>query len=98
MDNFAECFRGFFHVVAEFSTEKLNFVVSQRFCLRNMKRSKKIFVAVGLVFIVATIIVGYDISRKTSFPGSKKYLKESIAPSDIDTAQNKDMADTLKLN
>ncbi len=47
-----------------------------------MKRSKKIFVVVGILFVLATIIVGYDISRKTSFPGSKKYLKESIAPED----------------
>ena len=47
-----------------------------------MKKSKKVFVIIGVLFIVATIIVGYDISRKTSFPGSKKYLKESIAPSE----------------
>lgn len=47
-----------------------------------MKRSKKIFVIVAILFIGATIVVGYDISRKTSFPGSKKYLKESIAPSE----------------
>ena len=46
-----------------------------------MKKSKKIFVTIGVLFIVGTIIVGYDISNKTSFPGSKKYLKESIAPS-----------------
>ncbi len=46
-----------------------------------MKRSKKIFVIVGVLFIVGTLIVGYDISTKTSFPGSKKLLKESIAPS-----------------
>ena len=36
----------------------------------------------GALFFIATIIVGYDISTKTSFPGSKKYLKESIAPSE----------------
>lgn len=47
-----------------------------------MKRSKKIFVIVAILFVLATLIVGYDISRKTSFPGSKKYLKESIAPSE----------------
>ena len=47
-----------------------------------MKRSKKIFVIVSLLFFVAVLVVGYDISRKTSFPGSKKYLKESIMPSD----------------
>jgi len=47
-----------------------------------MGKKKKIFVVVAILFIIATIIVGYDISRKTSFPGSKKYLKESIAPSE----------------
>ncbi|MFY0594416.1 hypothetical protein [Roseivirga sp.] len=47
-----------------------------------MDKKKKIFVVVAILFILATIIVGYDISRKTSFPGSKKYLKESIAPSE----------------
>ena len=47
-----------------------------------MKRSKKIFVIVAILFVLATLIIGYDISRKTSFPGSKKYLKESIAPSE----------------
>jgi hypothetical protein len=47
-----------------------------------MKKSKKIFVGIGILFIIATLIVGYDISSKTSFPGSKKLLKESIAPSE----------------
>jgi len=37
-------------------------------------------------------IIGYDISRKTTFPGSKKFLIESLAPSD--TIQ----ADTTKIN
>ncbi len=55
-----------------------------------MKRSKKIFVIVAVLFVLATIAVGYDISRKTSFPGSKKYLKESIAPTEEnDTTQVK---------
>ena len=47
-----------------------------------MKHSKKIFIIVSLLFFVAVLVVSYDISRKTSFPGSKKYLKESIMPSD----------------
>ena len=47
-----------------------------------MKKSKKIFLVEATLFVVATLIVGYDISTKTSFPGSKKYLKESIAPSE----------------
>ncbi len=55
-----------------------------------MKRKKKIFVIVAVLFFIATIIIGYDISTKTSFPGSKKYLKESIAPSE------KEVKDSLK--
>ena len=47
-----------------------------------MKHSKKIFIIISLLFFVAVLVVSYDISRKTSFPGSKKYLKESIMPSD----------------
>ncbi len=47
-----------------------------------MKRSKKVFLLVAILFIGAILVVSYDISRKTSFPGSKKYLKESIAPSE----------------
>ena len=37
---------------------------------------------VSLLFFIAVLVVSYDISRKTSFPGSKKYLKESIMPSE----------------
>lgn len=57
-----------------------------------MSRSKKIFVVVAILFILATLLVGYDITTKTSFPGSKKLLKESIAPSEPETS------DTLKLD
>uniref|UniRef100_UPI00404741E9 hypothetical protein n=1 Tax=Roseivirga sp. TaxID=1964215 RepID=UPI00404741E9 len=57
-----------------------------------MNRSKKIFVVVALLFILATLLVGYDITTKTSFPGSKKLLKESIAPS------KPEASDTLKLD
>ncbi|MHA7102679.1 hypothetical protein [Roseivirga pacifica] len=62
-----------------------------------MKRSKKIFVIVAVLFIAAIFVVGYDISRKTSFPGSKKYLKESIAPSDADSVVQEQKLDTLTI-
>lgn len=55
-----------------------------------MKRSKKIFIVVAVLFIAGVLVVGYDISRKTSFPGSKKYLKESILPSDEKEASESD--------
>jgi len=47
---------------------------------------------VAILFILATLLVGYDITTKTSFPGSKKLLKESIAPSEPAPS------DTLKLD
>lgn len=59
-----------------------------------MKRSKKVFLLVAVLFIGAILVVSYDISRKTSFPGSKKYLKESIAPSEesdtVEVAETKE--------
>ena len=60
-----------------------------------MNRQKKIFVIVAILFILATILVGYDITTRTSFPGSKKLLKESIAPSEPD-AQDSLKIDSLK--
>lgn len=97
MDDFTKGIQGFFHTVDEFSMELINFVYPFRFCFRKMKKSKKVFLLVGVLFVVATLIVGYDISRKTSFPGSKKYLKESIAPSDDekDTTQVKETKEKL---
>lgn len=47
-----------------------------------MSRSKKTFLALSAVFLIIMIIIGIDISKKTTFPGSKKYLKESLSPSD----------------
>jgi hypothetical protein len=43
-----------------------------------MSRSKKIFAAFAVVFVVALLIASYDISRRTTFPGSKPQLKERI--------------------
>ena len=43
-----------------------------------MPRSKKIFF-VGLgIFFAALVYISYDISRRTSFPGSKSQLKERL--------------------
>jgi len=43
-----------------------------------MKRSKKILVICFVVFMLALLYVSYDISRRTTFPGSKPQLKERI--------------------
>jgi len=43
-----------------------------------MKKSKKIFLLIVGLFLLAMIIIGYDISSKTTWPGAKKNLKERI--------------------
>jgi hypothetical protein len=43
-----------------------------------MTKSKKIFLGVAIVFFVLLFYVSYDISTRTTFPGSKPQLKERI--------------------
>jgi hypothetical protein len=43
-----------------------------------MRTSKKIFLMVVVVFFAGLIYVSYDISTRTTFPGSKPQLKERI--------------------
>lgn len=43
-----------------------------------MTRSKKIFAAFAVVFLGALFYASYDISTRTTFPGSKPQLKERI--------------------
>lgn len=43
-----------------------------------MSRSKKIFAILAAVFVVLLGIASYDISRRTTFPGSKSQLPERI--------------------
>jgi hypothetical protein len=43
-----------------------------------MSRSKKIFVLVGALFLVALGYFSYDISSRTTFPGSKPQLPERL--------------------
>jgi hypothetical protein len=43
-----------------------------------MSRSKKIFIAVCVLFFMGLIYLSYDISSKTTFPGSKSQLKERL--------------------
>lgn len=52
-----------------------------------MTRSKKIFLILAIIFLIIILAVSYDISRRTTFPGSKPQLKERILE-DKDT--NKD--------
>jgi len=43
-----------------------------------MKRSKKIFFIITAFFLILMILIGIDISNRTTWPGSKKNLKERI--------------------
>jgi hypothetical protein len=43
-----------------------------------MTRGKKIFAGMAIVFAVGIAGVSYDISQRTTFPGSKPQLQERI--------------------
>jgi len=43
-----------------------------------VSKSKKIFLVFAAVFFVLLIYASYDISSRTTFPGSKPQLKERI--------------------
>lgn len=47
-----------------------------------MKNSKKLFLVLAGLFLLIILYISYDISTKTTYPGSKKNLKERISPSD----------------
>jgi hypothetical protein len=43
-----------------------------------MKKSKKAFIGACILFVILLAYASYDISRRTTFPGSKAQLKERI--------------------
>ena len=43
-----------------------------------VSRSKRWFAAGAAVFMIVLLIASYDISRRTTFPGSKSQLKERL--------------------
>jgi hypothetical protein len=43
-----------------------------------MTRSKKLFAALSVVFLIGLIYASYDIGKRTTFPGSKPQLQERI--------------------
>jgi hypothetical protein len=46
-----------------------------------VKRSKKVFLSIAGLFLALMVWIGYDISSRTTFPGSKKHMKESLLKS-----------------
>jgi hypothetical protein len=57
-----------------------------------MRVSKKIFLAIAGIFLILLSYVSYDISRKTTFPGSKPQLRERLKK---EFKTGKDSSDSL---
>ncbi len=48
----------------------------------NINKNKLIFILFGFIFLIIMLIIGIDMSTKTTFPGSKGNLKERIEAGD----------------
>jgi hypothetical protein len=60
-----------------------------------MSRSKKIFAAFAFVFLLFLVFVVYDISTRTTFPGSAK--KQDATPSKQESLSGDSLeADTIR--
>jgi len=59
-----------------------------------MQKSKKIFLVVAVIFFALLIYASFDISSRTTFPGSKPQLKERIQNQFL--KKNSTKIDTLK--
>ena len=57
-----------------------------------MKKSKKVFIILALLFFALMIYISYDISSRTTFPGSKPQLKERLMGGE----QNENTPDTVQ--
>lgn len=53
-------------------------IFERHICEHVVNRSKKIFLAAFIVFMVLLGMVSYDIGSRTTFPGSKPQLKERL--------------------
>jgi regulatory protein YycI of two-component signal transduction system YycFG len=62
-----------------------------------MTRSKRIFIVAAIVFFVLLAYASYDISSRTSFPGSKSQLKERLKKQYLEAdTLNADSVDKIK--
>jgi hypothetical protein len=62
-----------------------------------MKQSKKIFIGLGAFFLVLLIYASYDISQRTTFPGSKSKPGEEMkdGPLQNDTTKQDTLRTTM---
>ncbi|MTI23054.1 hypothetical protein E1176_18635 [Fulvivirga sp. RKSG066] len=61
-----------------------------------MKKSKKLFLIFAILFFGAMGYLAYDISSRTTFPGSKPQLKERLLNSDERTEEKSVAKDSTK--
>jgi len=53
-----------------------------------MKRSKKIFLILAGIFILIMLVIAFDMSQRTTFPGAKpKAVEPETEIEDIETKQ-----------
>lgn len=52
-----------------------------------MKKSKLVFLVLGILFLLIILFFSWDIATRTTFPGSKGNLKERMAPSSDEPIQ-----------
>lgn len=63
-----------------------------------MARNKKIFLILSILFLLIMAYISYDISSRTTFPGSKGLLKERIMPSDTVEVEEDTVTENLNNN
>ncbi|PSL07415.1 hypothetical protein CLV48_101345 [Cecembia rubra] len=47
-----------------------------------MNKNKLVFIILAAIFMLAMLWIGIDISKRTTFPGSKGNLKERMVPTE----------------
>lgn len=47
-----------------------------------MNKNKLVFIIIAAIFMLVMLWIGIDISKRTTFPGSKGNLKERMAPTE----------------
>ena len=62
-----------------------------------MKNSKRLFLIFAVIFFGAIAYLGYDISSRTTFPGSKPQLQDRLMKNYQDTTRVDSLAIDAKL-
>ncbi len=61
-----------------------------------MDKKKLTFLILAAIFLIIMVIIGIDMSSRTTFPGSKGNLKERISPSDSSRLYDKESENRRK--